>query len=945
MSTDTLIQNKKLVGDGHPTAVSAEMKNVPTKMTEAGKSAKGNRMTKKAVIQKDPIDEFRTAIVNAGLTPPEHIDADGAIHQFSSNGKRGDTAGRYCLHLDGVPAGWFQCWRTMSHVESWSAKSANQMTQVEQAAHLQRLKVMQAAREAEQQERQQHAQAEALAMWAAAPDVPADHPYLTRKGIEAHGVKTAGQRLLIPMRDADGTMHSLQVIQPDGSKRFQLGGRVKGCFHQIGQHQEVGPLVICEGYATGASIWKATSYPVVVAFNAGNLRTVAEALRTKFPKLELVLAADDDHRTEGNPGIAKATAAARAVGALLVVPRFPEGDRSDEATDFNDLHQLVGLDAVRECFTAALVNDAPEPLSVVNIPDEKGRPAFLVFDDWHETPEGRNYKPGVWFFGISAGKADEPPKLIEQRACGPLYVEATTTDEQDGHYGRLLRFRTTRRRWKQWAMPMTMLAGDGKELRAELMGQGLDIEPRGRELFANYLQSLYPKRELLCAMQTGWAGPDRTAFVLPDSVIGPQANGVIYQSEHTHGDEYAKRGTLAGWQTGISALAVGNPMLALALCTAFAGPVLAIVGADSGGINTIGASSKGKSSMLFAACSVWGGTNYRRNWRTTSNGLESVAALFNDSLLALDEISQCDPHDVGETIYMLGNGQGKARATRTGSARPVARWRVSVLSNGERSIEATMLDGGFRIKAGQAVRIIDLPVTDQTHGCWDNLHGFTSGAALSDALRRESEEHYGHAGRAFLERLTCDDHDQVRKLLTVIKDRPEFTTEGGEGQFQRVAARFAVLALAGELATVYGVTGWPEGEAIRAAADGLLLWLGMHNGNVTDAEGPQVVDQVTEFIDRHVDSRFSDADIESPTPHVRDRAGYWRQRDGERVFLFTGQGLKGVLKGYDFKRALDHLEQAGMLKTRNKTERIKAIGGMTKKFYTIKLIDTEEGEQ
>ncbi|MEY5099200.1 MAG: hypothetical protein RJA36_1919 [Pseudomonadota bacterium] len=862
---------------------------------------------------------FADAIRGAGLTPPERIEADGAIHRFSSSGRRGDDAGRYCLHLDGVPAGWFQCWRTMDHAESWSAKDATEMTPAEQAAHRQRVEAMQAARKADQEQRQQRAKAEAARRWEAAAPAQ-NHPYLGRKGIQAHGARVEGYLLLIPMHLTEGgTLQSLQVIDPTGGKRFLPGGRVKGCFCLLGEREEIedgAELVICEGYATGASIREATGYPVAVAFNAGNLEAVALALRAKYPGARLILAADDDHRTEGNPGITKATEAAQAVGARLAVPRFPEDCRPDDATDFNDLHALAGLDAVRDGFADA-EQGAPvaPPAPAIRIPGEDDRPAFLVLDDWHDD-DGTRYAPGVWHFGIKHGRGDAPPSLTQQRVCGPLHIEAVTTDPQDRNYGRLLRFRTTTGRWKSWAMPMAMLKGDGSDLRGELLGMGLDIAHRGRDQLTAYLQHRAPDRVIQCATQTGWAGPGRDAFVLPDAVIGPQADGVTYQSDHAGGDEYTTRGTLAGWQAGTAALAVGNPMLALALCTAFAGPVLAIVGADSGGINTIGASSKGKSSMLAAACSVWGSPSYRRNWRATSNGLESVAALFNDSLLALDEISQCDPREVGETVYMLGNGQGKTRAARTGGARAVARWRVSILSNGERSIVATMEEGGFRTKAGQAVRIIDLPVTDQAHGAWDTLHHYPTGAALSDALRREAEAHYGHAGRAFLERLTRDDHDAVRELLTSIKALPEFNAEAGEGQFQRVAARFAVLALAGELATAYDVTGWPKGEAIRAAAVALRLWLGMRDGKTTDAEGPQVVEQVTEFIERHGDSRFSDADAEHAQP-VRERAGWWRRRDDERVYLFTAVGMREALRGFDYRRALMHLEQAGMVRKAN----------------------------
>jgi putative DNA primase/helicase len=117
-----------------------------------------------------------------------------------------------------------------------------------------------------------------------------------------------------------------------------------------------GVLIVCEGFATGASIHEATGHAVAVAFNAGNLEAVALAMRAKFPALRLTLAADDDHLTTGNPGMTKATAAARAVGGLVAVPVFP-GDRPDKATDFNDLHQLAGLEAVRAGIEAARAAD------------------------------------------------------------------------------------------------------------------------------------------------------------------------------------------------------------------------------------------------------------------------------------------------------------------------------------------------------------------------------------------------------------------------------------------------------------------------------------------------------------------------------------------------------------------------------------------------------------
>lgn len=296
----------------------------------------------------NPIEQFRQAIAAAGLEAPDVIHDDGAIHRFSTNGRRGDDSGWYVSHTDGVPSGAFGCWRTGLQ-STWCSKSDHDMTTAEVEAHRQRIKAMQAQREAEQVQRQQSARQTAAALWQQA-DLATVHPYLSIKGVKPHAIKQDGDKLLIPLRDTAGTLHSLQTIAPDGDKRFHSGGQVKGCYHAIGKPASC--IVVCEGYATGASIHESTRDAVAVAFNKGNLRAVALALRDKYPALKIIIAADDDAHTAGNPGMTDATAAALAVGGLLAVPDFGAG-RPDKATDFNDLHQLAGADAVRRCIEAA----------------------------------------------------------------------------------------------------------------------------------------------------------------------------------------------------------------------------------------------------------------------------------------------------------------------------------------------------------------------------------------------------------------------------------------------------------------------------------------------------------------------------------------------------------------------------------------------------------------
>lgn len=574
------------------------------------------------------------------------------------------------------------------------------------------------------------------------------------------------------------------------------------------------------------------------------------------------------------------------------------------------------------------------------IPTEQERPRFVVLDTAYEATDGTKYRAGVWHFGLKASKGDNPPLLVQQWICTPLHVDALTYDEADGNYGRLLRFTNARGKWKTWAMPMEMLKADGVELRGALLSMGMQLDPSnaGRHMLATYVQSQIPPKHMQAVLQTGWAGGDFKAFALPDSVIGPKASRVTFQADGVHADEYTQRGTLEGWQQDIAAPAVGNPMLVLGLCTAFAGPVLALVGVESGGVHLIGDSSTGKTTILQAACSVWGGENYRRSWKATANGLEGAASLFNDSLLALDEISECEPREVGTVVYMLGNGRGKQRASRNGTARAVVRWRSSVLSTGERSVAASMAEAGQRVKAGQSVRLLDIPV-QRTHGAWDKLHGYATGAAFSEGLKRATRQQYGSAGCAFLEKLTRDTSDLAAKL-EAIKAQMLEGIASGDGQPARAAARLAVVALAGELATAYGITGWSEGQATEAARVGFGAWLEQRGSVSGNMEQQQIVQAVTGFIDRYGDGRFSDATgpyDDKQQAMVRDRAGWWESTDEGVQYLFTAEGLRDALKGFDFARALRVLREARLLmaSTAGEASRTRRIHGRSVRVYTV----------
>lgn len=193
------------------------------------------------------------------------------------------------------------------------------------------------------------------------------HGYLTRKGVGAHGVRfhPTAETLAIPMLDATGKVWGLELIRgADRGERLEKqywprGTDPVGHFHLIGGSPR-DLLLIAEGYATAASVYEATGLPCAVAFSAGNLLPVARALKRQYPRARILLCADDDYRTPGNPGVTSASAAAIAVDGRYLAPVFaterPQTGAKG-ATDFNDLQQAEGLQQVRtqlETFLAGI---------------------------------------------------------------------------------------------------------------------------------------------------------------------------------------------------------------------------------------------------------------------------------------------------------------------------------------------------------------------------------------------------------------------------------------------------------------------------------------------------------------------------------------------------------------------------------------------------------------
>lgn len=454
-------------------------------------------------------------------------------------------------------------------------------------------------------------------------------------------------------------------------------------------------------------------------------------------------------------------------------------------------------------------------------------------------------------------------------------------------------------------MPMELLQGDGVAVRQELarMGLALSTGKSARDLLATYLQVWPVEARALCVDRPGWHGP---VYVTPSDAVGDQGKLVVFQTAAALAPAWAEAGTWQAWRDELARLAVGNSRVMFSISLAFAGPLLAPAGEEGGGFHLVGRSSCGKSTVCRLAGSVWGHPNtYPRQWRGTSNGFEGMAALHNDGLLVLDEISQADERRVGEAAYLFANGQGKQRAGKSGEARNIATWRLLLLSNGEQSLAAIMAKAGRRINAGQEVRLVHIDAdADADMGIFENIHGAPGSADFAKLLDDLAKRHHGAVGMEWLRWLVKHHQTLPAQIATNIeKFCRAVVPAGASGQVSRVARRFGLVAVAGELATAYGLTGWPEGEAARAAKVCFESWITGY-GSIGDREEAALLAQVRAFFELHGSARFESADA-TEEMKVISRAGFYRyQPDNSRQYLVFPEAFKRELcEGFDPRSA------------------------------------------
>jgi len=528
-----------------------------------------------------------------------------------------------------------------------------------------------------------------------------------------------------------------------------------------------------------------------------------------------------------------------------------------------------------------------------------------------------------------------------QWICDWIHVKALTENIEGRENGILVELRTRKGTLRELIVLAKHFSGSGTRVIAELLDLGFRIAPGpARKDLLRALQEWNHYRWCISTTKRGWVN-DRN-FILPDSsVLGP-GNFKFVGQDVAMGAP--KNGTLEGWRTEVASKAPGNPLVILAIAASLAGPLLAQLGLEGGGVHYRGGSSSGKSTLLNTAASVWYAPGEVQSWQGTISGMEAKAAAFNGTCLCLDELAEVSATAADTLIYVLANGSGKARANSQGGQAEANRFGLVIQSSGEIDIATKLAEGGRTAQAGQTLRLMDLQADSRQHGVFDTLHDLPDGRRFSEHLKTSAAMHHGHAGPAFVDALLkrgtvpfIKAQGLIAHFLYTTRERHE---ESVNDIADRAMKRFAVYAAAGELATAYGLTGWPPRTAYDAAQDMFGLWL---QGQATPEEIAEIkaVRRVQAFLERHgEDCR----DLDLPPPDADTPLVFRKDQ-----FAFLPRETWTMIHGsVDPRKAAHALETRGLLSFgdgRNMMAKAPTGSGMSRGYKVhLSILDWKPSE-
>ncbi|SNB81821.1 DUF927 domain-containing protein [Kingella negevensis] len=554
--------------------------------------------------------------------------------------------------------------------------------------------------------------------------------------------------------------------------------------------------------------------------------------------------------------------------------------------------------------------------------------AILSINQFEEVslkPRYKCDKTGVFYIAVETGKDGETYEKPPLRLSDSIELIGRGRDTDGNHY-RIIEWRDClTKQTKTAALPMAEI---GQNWQA-LLKNGITVHSgrRKRELLADYLQTNGLHTPYTVTEKCGW---QNGAYVLPNGEIihnpnSKKAERIIYNGDTSQNTAYTVSGSLKEWQDNVAQYASGNSRLLLAIGTALAAPLLAMVGEQNGGFHIYGDSSDGKTTAALVALSVFGNPQaLKMTWRGTDLGFSNAALARNDGLLVLDEIGEAHPKTISKTAYSVINGKSKIQGAKDGGNRTSQEWRVLLFSTGEYSLNAYMKAAAEKWEAGQAVRLPSIPAAKQ-YGIYEHLHDFSNGADLSEHLQTATAKQYGTAGREWIKQLAQIPPERIQAAQNAfMQSLPSL-----DGQARRVAKRFALVAAALELSG--SITGLAQGVGMVGIKQCFDDWLAL-NG-VGKQEDRQIIENAIAFMQLYAHSpRFASWNSEITS---NEHAGYRKtsQTELDEYWVIPKVFEDEILQGKDVLKGCLVLHGIGWLKKNGKRWKMQRF--QNGRFYVL----------
>lgn len=496
-----------------------------------------------------------------------------------------------------------------------------------------------------------------------------------------------------------------------------------------------------------------------------------------------------------------------------------------------------------------------------------------------------------------------------QRQCQPF--EADLAKASDRH-GEIYRVRFQDRHGQSAAVLVFRkdLHCAPSKVAQSLVERGFDLDRPKQALhfLCDYLYCLLPETGFELVERLGFHG---STFVQPVQNIGPQADSLFYAGEQGGHGELAQAGTLEGWKQTVVPLCRGNHYLVAALCFGFAAALSGRLELPTFGIHLYGDSRTGKTTLLKLANSIFRRPGHHKDWQSSEAGLEQACQSHHSTLLCLDEIGRVPRQRLADRVYQICNERPRTLHNSRGES------RLLFFSTGEISMQKKLETEQTQVMAGHVMRLFDLPLADdRPYGAFDVLHDRRDAAALASELRAACESHYGVAGQEFIKALTVQDVDTLRTHLETLAEnlRSAVNLTSTSSKTTWVITCFALWAVAGELATEWGLTGFDPGEATAAVSRMLEFWLGARRG-YHEEKTAYYVDKIRQFVHKNAAHFRPASSYETAAMSPQDLWGIRVVDDDITLHAIkTRVFSQQILKGEDLKHACTLLCAAGVLR-------------------------------